>query len=789
MMELLSPAGTFDALRAAVQNGADAVYLGADRFSARAHAGNFDNAGLEKALEYAHVRGVRLYLTLNTLLTDAELPAAMDVAAFACRAGFDAIIVQDIGLAAKLAQELPIPIHASTQMTIHNASGMTFAHDVGIRRVVLARELSLTEIGALHRDDMEIEVFAHGALCVCWSGQCLMSSMIGGRSGNRGNCAQPCRLPWRVQDKDAGYALSMRDLMALELLPQLQIAKVTSLKLEGRMKSPEYVAVATGIYRKYLDLLEKDGPDGYRVAPEDIKTMKQLFSRGGFTSRYLTTSAHRPGAQLVDASHQKHLGLPIGQVEAVDGMHARVTLLEDITHGDGVEVHDRKGEMPSTIVTDIKTGGSSVRTARHQSSAKKGEQVWIGDFRLQPQVGAVVYRTSQKVMLDAARATYEKDDRRLVPLNLTFRMAVDELPQLVLQDSNGNSVTVSGEFPCELARKVPLEEKRIEEQLCKMGGSAFVVRKLDIQTDAKATLPVSELNRMRRAAVDELTLRRAHAQARICSVGAQHETDQTKRMHELTTPKPIMKRKIGLQFAALPNVSDANIHLGADRWLIPVQTLLDDVGIENLTSLRAVYHGELLLTIPAVLREADVMKILSALDAHPTLFDGCSVGQVGLLQQLAQRFPEKQMLADVGCNVWNQETLTVLTDAGACGAVVSPESIQTRFDAPVLPLTVIAYGHVQVMTLEHCPGSTVVACNGKCDRCSAATGTMTDRAGATFPYRRDAHLGRTIIFQNKPIRLTSLSEYSSESLQELRLMMLDETANDISKLIQEVQQL
>jgi U32 family peptidase len=293
--ELLSPAGNMESLKAAVENGADAVYMGGRAFNARRNAANFSNEELKEAIAYAHARGVNAYIALNTLISDAEMRQAMEAAGQAYEAGADALIVQDLGLASVLRKYLPdLPLHASTQCTITGAGGVQALAKLGFSRVILARELSLEEIGrAAGESPVPVEVFVHGALCVSASGQCLMSSMIGCRSGNRGLCAQPCRLPYSLGGRH-GYLLSPKDLCALAWLPGLVATGAAALKIEGRMKSPEYVATVTAIYRKYLDLCAQGVP--YRVAAADLEELRLSFDRGGFTAGYLKG---RPGSDFI----------------------------------------------------------------------------------------------------------------------------------------------------------------------------------------------------------------------------------------------------------------------------------------------------------------------------------------------------------------------------------------------------------------------------------------------------------------------------------------------------------
>ncbi len=313
--ELLAPVGGMQQLIAAVENGADAVYLGGKLFNARQNAANFDDEELKEALEYAHVRGVNVYITLNTLINDAEMQDALDYANVVYAAGADALIVQDLGFAELVKKHLPdLPLHFSTQGTFYNLEGVKMAEKLGASRVILARELSLLEIEEITKAaNIETEVFAHGALCQSYSGQCYLSSMIGGRSGNRGTCAQPCRLPYSITagknsgdktESAKGYFLSPKHFCTLEYLDKLIESGVNCLKIEGRMKSPEYVAIVTGIYRKYMDLYAENQS---RPAIEecDMKNLKQIYYRGCVETGYLVSA---PGRYMITRDRAKHWG-------------------------------------------------------------------------------------------------------------------------------------------------------------------------------------------------------------------------------------------------------------------------------------------------------------------------------------------------------------------------------------------------------------------------------------------------------------------------------------------------
>ena len=373
--ELLAPVGGRRQLMAAVNSGADAVYMGGSLFNARMRAENFKSGSSEGELkwgiDYAHTHGVRAYITLNTLIKERELPGAFEYACGLYEMGADAVILQDMGLARLIHKYLPdFPMHLSTQGTVYNRSGVEMAAELGFSRVVPARECSLKEREGLCESSVEIEVFVHGALCMCYSGQCQMSRLLGGgsaRSGNRGLCAQPCRLQYRDDKGKAGYFLSPKDICTLDYLPQLTEAGVSSLKIEGRLKSPEYVAVVTGIYRRYLDALTVPGE--FAVQESDRRKLLQIFNRGGFTTGYLLGN---PGEGILSGSSPKNTGIPVGRVTgtaAVTGGRCKdkktgkgrqladVKLFpgETVSMGDGVEFAGRGPDGAQDDVGNVVT--------------------------------------------------------------------------------------------------------------------------------------------------------------------------------------------------------------------------------------------------------------------------------------------------------------------------------------------------------------------------------------------------------------------------------------------------
>lgn len=377
-VEVLAPAGSFESMKAAIAAGADAVYIGGSQFGARAYADNLDEDHMLEAINYAHLHGASLYMTVNTLVKEKELDSLFDYLNPYYMAGLDAVIVQDMGVFTYIREHFPdLDIHASTQMTITGAEGASLLKKMGASRVVTARELSLEEIARIHREvGVEIESFVHGALCYCYSGQCLLSSLIGGRSGNRGRCAQPCRLPYDVrkdghscQPRDERYVMSLKDLCVLDILPDILEAGVYSLKIEGRMKSPRYTAGVVSIYRKYVDRYLKSGRKGYHVDPRDKKILLDLFDRGGFTDGYYVQHNGRDMVALKEkpAFRQGNQEL----FEYLDAAYVNAELKEPVTGSLVVEEGKPVSLVLSCIDPDgenvtVQTEGTVVMTAQNQ---------------------------------------------------------------------------------------------------------------------------------------------------------------------------------------------------------------------------------------------------------------------------------------------------------------------------------------------------------------------------------------------------------------------------------------
>ncbi len=520
-VELLAPAGSFEAMRAAVNAGADAVYMGGLRFGARAYADNPDEDGMIKAIEFCHLHGKRLYMTVNTLFKENELSNQLEAYLRPYyEAGLDAVIVQDAGAVRFISEHFKgLDIHLSTQCTITMAEGAEYLKTEGgsadsITRLVPARELSLNELSEMRENtDLEIEVFVHGALCYCYSGQCLLSSMAGGRSGNRGRCAQPCRRMYtNSANGERGYYLSPKDMCALPYIHKMIDAGMDSFKIEGRMKSPEYVAGVVSVYRKFIDIYYEKGSEKYAEWIEGegatelekaIDTLRELYNRGGFNSGYLFS---HNGIDMMSLKRPNHSGVRVGSVLKCEGRKAYIRLERAVQKGDVLEIRtaSEKGEKALyefTLGEDYSSGVIfSVLTMKDRTAAP----------------GLEVFRTRNSSLLEQLDEQYLKNDSRIAAdiffkaeegqeTCLTMRLADDKSNAAVAGNGCAKpaEVSVYGNR-AEAAQKLPTGEEDVKKQLQKLGNTPFAAADIHISLEGNVFIPVGELNRLRRDAAEAL---------------------------------------------------------------------------------------------------------------------------------------------------------------------------------------------------------------------------------------------------------------------------------------------
>ena len=707
-MELLAPAGDFDALRAAVQNGADAVYLGAGNFNARRSAGNFDGDALNRAVAYCHARGVKVHVTLNTLVREDEFEALLAAARDVYASGADAAIVQDLGVTRALRQIAPeIQLHASTQMAVHNRQGVAFLREQGFHRAVLARELTFGEMADCAKEGIEIEAFVHGALCVACSGQCLMSSLVGGRSGNRGLCAQPCRLPWKL-DGASGCLLSTRDLCAIGDLAKLRDAGVASLKIEGRLKRAEYVAVTVAAYRRALDALEA-GREIDLDAERDA--LRQMFNRGGFTRGYGPGVSER---DLMYPERPNHIGVRVGECRR-DG---EIVLTAAVQPADALALRGRGGDA------SVKLGGVPGEAVRCPQ-AKRGDGLW---------------RLVSEEQMRSARESFG-GERRQASVAARATLRVGEAARLSVTDGV-HTAEATGEA-IEAATGRPFDRERAAAQLRKTGGTAYRVDQIELDADANAFCPASLLNALRREALTKLDAERtavwreAGAYDFACRGGAA----PTEESRPLLLAQSSDLRQLE---AALASGADAAV-------FAPSDVCPEALAAVDLAPLAE--KGRVALAVPAVLG-AEALDGLNAWALKNRDFIGVTflsnIGQLGL------DWPG-QRVGDYMLNVGNAAAAAQLADWGLDGFTPSVELNAGQIRQLEGFTNLIAWGRIPLMHLRHCPLRAARNLPGRhadCRRCDGCAPSerldgrkLIDRKGAAFPLRRLAEPGCGCVVQ------------------------------------------
>ncbi|HHX17741.1 MAG TPA: U32 family peptidase [Clostridium sp.] len=778
-VELLAPCGSWESFLAAVENGADAVYLGGKNFSARQFAENFDKDLLKQSIEYAHIRDVNVYLTMNTLISDKELKEALNFLDEVSVIGIDGVIVQDLGFAKEIRSFFPhLHLHASTQMTVYSLEAVRVLEKMGFKRVVLARELSLEEIGNISKNTpIETEVFVHGALCISYSGQCLMSSIIGGRSGNRGKCAQPCRLMYQLVDKNdkfwgKSYLLSPKDLCTLNFLNEVVDSGVKSLKIEGRMKSPEYVAVTVRIYRKYLNKILR-GEKNYQdcIDEMDLKDLTQIFNRGGFTEGHFKG---KRGKSIMSFEKPKNWGVYLGNVISYDRHLKTITLkLQDsISIGDGIEIWNGEDESPGTIVTSIKNKKRDVR------DSNIGEVVSIGSIRGNISKGDKVYRTSSNKLNAQAAETFSGNAIRKIYIEGEISISYGMPAIFIVKDDLGNEFEVKGIKLVQKAINRPLTKERIKDQLEKTGGTAFEFKRIDINLEEGVSLPISEINNLRREAIEKLEDCRKDKYKRVrvkefdkllCE--NEEKVDGNKKAFEDKEPA------IAAYFYRTDEKEDYYC-VAADRVYLPIKMFEDEEKIKMIFNIKK-SNEEVFISIPPITRK-NYKKIINS-RLKPLInagVDGFIIGNIGTLKDIekVRNIEDVKVVGDYSLNIFNSSSICTLKDLGFLGATLSYEmnlnQIKKIIDIPSFQKEVLVYGNIPVMTSQYCPLNALEGCKNKC---RGEEFYLKDRKGMKFPIMMDNIDCRATIFNGQVLLFAeNIDKMSSWGIDVLRLAFTDE---------------
>lgn len=779
-IELLCPVGNFDCLKAAIQNGADAIYLGASDFSARAGATNFNFDELKQAVEYAHVRDVKVHLALNTLIKNDELDSALSLASFAYEIGVDAIIVQDLGLAKILIKSFPkLPIHASTQMTIHNLEGVVQAEHLGFSRVILSRELSLEEINYISRNsNIEIECFVHGALCISYSGQCLFSSMVGGRSSNRGKCAQACRLPYELLEDnetviDKGYLLSPRDLCGLDNLGFLINAGVTSLKIEGRLKSPEYVATVTRIYRKYIDLYLKNGK--FTVDEKDHIDLLQVFNRGGFSSGHFSDV---PNMDLIFKDKPNNMGIYVGNVANFDSSkgHIKLNLADSIEIGDTITFEK---ENTRYTVSELMIGNSNIR------KASTGQIVTIGRMKGNIHLSDKIYKLSSKSLSDFALKTYQNIEAKKILLSckITVKKSSPVIVKVKAIDPSSSYQDIiinitSDIYPVDSINQ-PITKEKIIEQFKKTGNTPFEFYKFDIDLDENLYIPkISSLNALRRNVLEELE---ASVIKRSIRVPTELKLKNVQKESSILKPKT---KKISLLLNILNLDFDYNDLKDVERVYIPVKYFSTPKYKDVLTTITSKFNTYIYMPTITKTNYKNVFmnSISSAVSKHQ--IKGFVISNLAGFTLLKEFKKDHDFIGNYTLNVFNDYTASELNNLGLSTITLSPELSKLDIEniCNGICSELIVYGNTPLMNIKYCLLGTSNQCYPECsNRCNSSHKYyLKDRMGFSMRVLPDNVQTITTIYNAKT---TSLS-CSDLNIDYARIDILDEDISTINNIIE-----
>lgn len=744
--EILAPAGNMEALKAALATGADAVYLGGKLFNARHYAHNFDDGELAEAVRLVHRFRRKIYVTVNVLLHDRELEEALKYLRLLYDMGVDAVIVQDLGLVYLVRAALPhLKLHGSTQMTIHNLDGARFMADQGLARIVLARELSLHDIQAIRGGcGLELEVFVHGALCFCYSGQCLMSSMIGGRSGNRGRCAQPCRLPYRLLETSEGelpapgdYLLSPKDLSTIDLLPRLVRSGVQALKFEGRMKRPEYVATVIRVYRGALDRCLSD-PENYRATAEEKRQLAQIFNRDFTTGYYL----FNPGANLISYQRPNNRGVYLGRIGSINRRQglAEVKLEQPLSLGDGIEYWVSKGGRTGVTVRRIILDGKEV------TRAPAGSRVEL-EVPTGVRSGDRVFKTHDEELIRLAQASYTRAFRLPAePVRMVVSGAVGKPLELTVCDEAGHEVQARTGFLAEEARTRPLTKEVLEEQLGRLGNTGYVLQELELNLPGNLMVPLSELNALRRAAVEQLDtvrkpIRKPVDEGRFQKSLAEIRRGPVKRRPRVPRLAVAVGDPVSLEKAVAGGAD--YIYIGGEYFRSKAWKAGDWQAPVRKTVARGV---KVYYALPRLWLESNaplIEKLAQEIRQLPV--SGLLAGNPAGLQWAAERFPGLPVILDYPFNIFNAYSVKFVSETGIQGVTLSPELTFQEISELAIPEDVefegLIHGSVPLMVSEHCVVGSVAGHRTEKNSCRSpcrwGSFYLTDRMNYRFPVEMD----------------------------------------------------
>ena len=776
-VEILAPAGSMECLKAAIAAGADAVYTGGALFGARAYAHNLTEEELLEAIDYVHLHGRRLYLTVNTLIKDREMEKQMyDYLLPYYRQGLDAVIVQDIGLFRFIRKHFPdLPIHASTQMTLTGVEGAKFLEKEGAQRIVTSRELSMAEVKKIADEtELEIESFVHGALCYCYSGQCLFSSFIGGRSGNRGQCAQPCRLLYRTPEaKRPQYLLSLKDICTLELIPEMIESGIYSFKIEGRMKKPEYAAAVAFQYRKYADLYLKyyeecpaeEDPAAYamkkyRVREEDRQMLLDLYNRGGFHTGYYHT---QNGREMISLNRPNHAGVPAVKVLSKKGRNVTAKALTDLYPQDIIELPMRKGREKADNYTckDAVRKGMNVQIPVFADTPFKRDEIWM--------------RTRNSTLIDTLREEFVngKIKERICG---TFRLYPQEKATLTVKCRDAE-ITVAGEKAQE-ALSQPMSRERIGKQLRKTGNTEFEFSFLKAEIGEKVFLPMQSLNELRREALETLEKVICEKYRRSGEVKDPEEDKTELSMEEEVLSGWTASVRTAEQMEVILE-EEAIGRIYVDCTMFP-RIWEKDSYVEWITKVHAA-GKEIYLVLPYIFRERTRKQYEAAYNRiFGAGWDGILIANYESFAFLKEHGYTGRIMTDYNLYEFNQESRKFWKEKGVFEFTAPVELTERELqDLRVKDGEVIVYGYLPMMISAGCIQKTTRGCLKK----SGQT-TITDRYRNPFVVKNECDYCYNILYNYVPLYLGDrMEEVYQIGPGRIRLMFTTERQQEVRQIL------
>ncbi|WP_066893011.1 DUF3656 domain-containing U32 family peptidase [Clostridium nigeriense] len=754
-IEILAPAGSMESLIAAMNKGADAVYLGGNKFSARAYASNFDNDNMIKAVDYVHSYGAKVYVTLNTILKENEIEEAVRYVGFLYEIGVDAIILQDLGLLKRIKEEYPdFEIHASTQMTIHNGEGALFFKERGFQRIVLSRELSIDEVKYISKDlGIETEIFVHGALCISYSGQCLMSSMIGGRSGNRGRCAQPCRMEYTLKGENLGerkaYLLSPKDTCTIENVKDIIDSGTYSLKIEGRMKRAEYVAGVVDNYKKAVD--KELYNTEYNIS-KGKRELLQLFNRGGFSTAYLHKNL---GKDMMSFNHPRNTGVPLGKIEK----NGEIILKESISIGDGFRFRDT-GFNINKIIKD----GLEVK------EAKRGEKVKIFPTAYKP--GDEIFKSLDKKLFDSLESSLKPYNRK-IDLSAKVSFKISEPLKLNITYNNKEYVFL-GEI-VEKAEKKPLSKERIIEALSKSSDSVFKLNEIEFLDFENGFLRISDLNNLRREAVESIqkSITKAYRRKRPEKIEKNNE--------ELNK-----KIKLDIMYQCITKEQlRAILEEDAKDIIIDVFNRdKDALKIQDIINLYKDKNINIYLKIPNIIKN-EFDTVVNLIEKLKNYIQGIVTVNAGIIRKYQK---ELTIIGDYKLNIINSQALKFYQneiDVPTLSLELNRKEIKSMLKGSNGNIQSIIYGKTELMISEYCPIGSTFGEKSSCKECNLACTrdkfTLVDRMNEKFRVMTDVFC-RSYILNPNPLNLIDEKEdLLSLGINSFRIEFRDENYNEVKK--------